>query len=106
MVAARLSDRAAVPQELARRLRCQPESELRTALGEVKKICHLRLADLLGADPARMEPLRGWGSERQQDAPRRGLGAVHPSPEVGSGLEGQSSHPNKASGELKQSHEQ
>ncbi|KAK7810487.1 hypothetical protein U0070_025135 [Myodes glareolus] len=59
VLAARLSDRAEVPQELARRLRCQPESELRTALGEVKKICHLRMADLLGADAARVEPLRG-----------------------------------------------
>nr|XP_048274576.1 putative 2-oxo-4-hydroxy-4-carboxy-5-ureidoimidazoline decarboxylase [Myodes glareolus] len=59
VLAARLSDRAEVPQELARRLRCQPESELRTALGEVKKICHLRLADLLGADAAKVEPLRG-----------------------------------------------
>ncbi|XP_041534136.1 putative 2-oxo-4-hydroxy-4-carboxy-5-ureidoimidazoline decarboxylase isoform X2 [Microtus oregoni] len=77
VLAARLSDRAAVPRELARRLHCQPESELRTALGEVKKICHLRLADLLGAGPASVEPLRGWGSERQQDAPQRG----HPSPE-------------------------
>ncbi|XP_057619409.1 putative 2-oxo-4-hydroxy-4-carboxy-5-ureidoimidazoline decarboxylase [Chionomys nivalis] len=78
VLAARLSDRAAVPGELARRLHCQPESELRTALGEVKKICHLRLADLLGAGPASVEPLRGWGSERQQDAPQRGLGAAHP----------------------------
>ncbi|CAO2630777.1 2-oxo-4-hydroxy-4-carboxy-5-ureidoimidazoline decarboxylase [Lemmus lemmus] len=106
VLAARLSDRAAVPRELARRLHCQPESELRTALGEVKKICHLRLADLLVADPARVEPLPGWGSERQQDAPRKGLGAAHPSPEVGSGLKGQSSHPHKGSGELKQSYEQ
>ncbi|XP_042123869.1 putative 2-oxo-4-hydroxy-4-carboxy-5-ureidoimidazoline decarboxylase [Peromyscus maniculatus bairdii] len=59
VLAARLSDRAAVPRELARRLHCQPESELRTALGEVKKIGHLRLADLLGADPAGMESPRG-----------------------------------------------
>lgn len=49
VLAARLSDRATVPRELARRLQCQPESELRTALGEVKKISHLRLTDLLGA---------------------------------------------------------
>lgn len=47
VLAARLSDRSSVPRELARRLHCQPESELRTALGEVKKICHLRLTDLL-----------------------------------------------------------
>ncbi|EGV93368.1 2-oxo-4-hydroxy-4-carboxy-5-ureidoimidazoline decarboxylase [Cricetulus griseus] len=65
VLAARLSDRDAVPRELARRLHCQPESELRTALGEVKKIGHLRLADLLGADPARVEPPRSWRSERQ-----------------------------------------
>ncbi|XP_032735853.1 putative 2-oxo-4-hydroxy-4-carboxy-5-ureidoimidazoline decarboxylase [Lontra canadensis] len=50
VLAARLSDRAAVPRELARRLHCQPAQELRTALGEVKKIGHLRLADLLGAE--------------------------------------------------------
>lgn len=54
VLAARLSDRAAVPRELERRLLCQPESELRTALGEVKKIGHLRLVDLLCADPARL----------------------------------------------------
>lgn len=52
VLAARLSDRAAVPRELARRLQCAPEQELRTALGEVKKIGRLRLADLLGCDPA------------------------------------------------------
>lgn len=54
VLAARLSDRAAVPRELARRLRCPPAQELRTALGEVKKIGRLRLADLLGADPAKL----------------------------------------------------
>ncbi|XP_053419944.1 putative 2-oxo-4-hydroxy-4-carboxy-5-ureidoimidazoline decarboxylase [Nycticebus coucang] len=54
VVAARLSDRAAVPRELACRLRCPPAEELRTALGEVKKIGRLRLADLFGADPARL----------------------------------------------------
>lgn len=52
VLAARRSDAAAVPGELARRLRCPPEQELRTALGEVKKICRLRLADLLGRDRA------------------------------------------------------
>ncbi|XP_045834041.1 putative 2-oxo-4-hydroxy-4-carboxy-5-ureidoimidazoline decarboxylase [Meles meles] len=50
VIAARLSDRAAVQRELARRLHCPPAQELRTALGEVKKIGHLRLADLLGAE--------------------------------------------------------
>ncbi|XP_069859161.1 putative 2-oxo-4-hydroxy-4-carboxy-5-ureidoimidazoline decarboxylase isoform X2 [Dipodomys merriami] len=54
VLAARLSDRAAVLRELARRLRCPPAHELRTALGEVKKIGHLRLADLLLSDPARL----------------------------------------------------
>lgn len=54
MLAARLSDREAVPRELARRLHCPPALELRTALGEVKKIGRLRLADLLGAGSARM----------------------------------------------------
>ncbi|XP_003797665.1 putative 2-oxo-4-hydroxy-4-carboxy-5-ureidoimidazoline decarboxylase [Otolemur garnettii] len=54
VLAARLSNRAAVPRELARRLRCPPAEELRTALGEVKKIGRLRLADLFGADPARL----------------------------------------------------
>ncbi|XP_053067665.1 putative 2-oxo-4-hydroxy-4-carboxy-5-ureidoimidazoline decarboxylase isoform X1 [Acinonyx jubatus] len=49
VLAARLSDRAAVPGELARRLQRPPAEELRTALGEVKKIGRLRLADLLGA---------------------------------------------------------
>lgn len=53
VLAARLSNRAAVPRELERRLHCQPAQELRTALGEVKKIGHLRLADLLGADSSR-----------------------------------------------------
>ncbi|KAM8803169.1 putative 2-oxo-4-hydroxy-4-carboxy-5-ureidoimidazoline decarboxylase isoform 1-T1 [Rhynchonycteris naso] len=52
VLAARLSDRDAVPRELARRLRCPPALELRTALGEVKKIGRLRLSDLLGVDPA------------------------------------------------------
>ncbi|XP_066115051.1 putative 2-oxo-4-hydroxy-4-carboxy-5-ureidoimidazoline decarboxylase isoform X2 [Saccopteryx bilineata] len=54
VLAARLSDRDAVPRELTRRLRCQPALELRTALGEVKKIGRLRLADLLGVDLARL----------------------------------------------------
>ncbi|KAF7461212.1 putative 2-oxo-4-hydroxy-4-carboxy-5-ureidoimidazoline decarboxylase [Marmota monax] len=54
VLAARLSDRAAVPRELERRLHCQPAQELRTALGEVKKIGHLRLVDLLGADSSRL----------------------------------------------------
>lgn len=60
-----------MPRELARRLHCQPESELCTALGEVKKISHLRLTDLLGAHSARVGSQRGWGSERQQDASGR-----------------------------------
>ncbi|XP_017912081.1 PREDICTED: putative 2-oxo-4-hydroxy-4-carboxy-5-ureidoimidazoline decarboxylase [Capra hircus] len=51
VLAVRLSDPGAAPRELARRLRCPPAQELRTALGEVKKICHLRLADLLGEQP-------------------------------------------------------
>lgn len=68
MLVARLSNRATVLRELDRRLHCQPESELSTALGEVKKISHLRLTDLLGAHSAMVEPQRGWGSERQQDA--------------------------------------
>lgn len=54
VLAARLSDRAAVPRELARRLRRPPALELRTALDEVKKICRLRLADLLGSNPAKL----------------------------------------------------
>ncbi|KAI5933519.1 putative 2-oxo-4-hydroxy-4-carboxy-5-ureidoimidazoline decarboxylase [Manis javanica] len=54
VLAARLQDRAAVPRELARRLHCPPAQELRTALGEVRKICRLRLADLFGVDPARL----------------------------------------------------
>ncbi|MBZ3886305.1 2-oxo-4-hydroxy-4-carboxy-5-ureidoimidazoline decarboxylase [Sciurus carolinensis] len=54
VLAARLSDRAAVPGELERRLHSQPAQELRTALGEVKKIGHLRLADLLDADSSRL----------------------------------------------------
>ncbi|KAK2112633.1 hypothetical protein P7K49_012380 [Saguinus oedipus] len=54
ILAARLSDRAAVQRELARRLLCLPAQELRTALGEVKKIGGLRLADLLCADPAKL----------------------------------------------------
>lgn len=49
VLAARLSDRAALPGELARRLRRPPAEELRAALAEVKKIGRLRLADLLGA---------------------------------------------------------
>lgn len=101
VLAARLSDRATVPRELARRLHCQPESELRTALGEVKKISHLRLTDLFGVHPARVEPARGWGSEGQQDASGRG----HAAPQAGKVLERQSIHPHKGSGELKQSHE-
>ncbi|KAJ8785634.1 hypothetical protein J1605_007231 [Eschrichtius robustus] len=52
MPAARLSDRAAVPRELARRLHCPPAQELSTALGEVKKIGRRRLADLLGSHAA------------------------------------------------------
>lgn len=54
VLAARLSDRSAVPRELERRLHCPPTEELRTALGEVKKIGRLRLADLLGRDPAKL----------------------------------------------------
>ncbi|XP_024611423.1 LOW QUALITY PROTEIN: putative 2-oxo-4-hydroxy-4-carboxy-5-ureidoimidazoline decarboxylase [Neophocaena asiaeorientalis asiaeorientalis] len=48
-LAARVSDRAAVPRERARRLHCPPAQELNTALGEVKKIGRRRLADLLGS---------------------------------------------------------
>ncbi|XP_057563912.1 putative 2-oxo-4-hydroxy-4-carboxy-5-ureidoimidazoline decarboxylase [Hippopotamus amphibius kiboko] len=51
VLAARLRDPEAVLRELARRLRCLPAQELRTALGEVKKIGRLRLADLLGGHP-------------------------------------------------------
>lgn len=54
VLAARLSDRAAVPRELARRLHCSPAQELITALDQVKKIARLRLADLLGVDPSRL----------------------------------------------------
>nr|KAF6375730.1 ureidoimidazoline (2-oxo-4-hydroxy-4-carboxy-5-) decarboxylase [Pipistrellus kuhlii] len=54
VLAARLRDRDAVLRELARRLHRPPAQELRTALGEVKKIGRLRLADLLGGDPARL----------------------------------------------------
>ncbi|CAK6443026.1 unnamed protein product [Pipistrellus nathusii] len=54
VLAARLCDRDAVLRELARRLQRPPAQELRTALGEVKKIGRLRLADLLGGDPARL----------------------------------------------------
>ncbi|EAX08423.1 ureidoimidazoline (2-oxo-4-hydroxy-4-carboxy-5-) decarboxylase [Homo sapiens] len=54
VLAARFSDRTAVPRELARRLLCPSAQELRTALGEVKKIGSLRLADLLRADPAKL----------------------------------------------------
>ncbi|KAB1267464.1 putative 2-oxo-4-hydroxy-4-carboxy-5-ureidoimidazoline decarboxylase [Camelus dromedarius] len=50
VLAARLSDREAVPRELARRLRCLRAQELSTAMDEVKKIGRLRLADLLGSD--------------------------------------------------------
>ncbi|XP_006894135.1 PREDICTED: putative 2-oxo-4-hydroxy-4-carboxy-5-ureidoimidazoline decarboxylase [Elephantulus edwardii] len=53
VLAARLRDRETVARELERRLHCSPEQELRTALGEVKTIGRLRLADLLGA-PARL----------------------------------------------------
>ncbi|XP_037022766.2 putative 2-oxo-4-hydroxy-4-carboxy-5-ureidoimidazoline decarboxylase [Artibeus jamaicensis] len=52
VLAARLSDRGAVFRELERRLHRPSALELRTALGEVKKICRLRLADLFGVDPA------------------------------------------------------
>ncbi|XP_028358870.1 putative 2-oxo-4-hydroxy-4-carboxy-5-ureidoimidazoline decarboxylase [Phyllostomus discolor] len=52
VLAARLSDRETVFRELERRLHCPSALELRTALGEVKKIGRLRLADLFGVDPA------------------------------------------------------
>ncbi|XP_039110415.1 putative 2-oxo-4-hydroxy-4-carboxy-5-ureidoimidazoline decarboxylase [Hyaena hyaena] len=53
VLAARRSGRAAVPAELARRLHRPRAEELRAALREVRTICRLRLADLLGAaDPA------------------------------------------------------
>ncbi|XP_008586568.1 PREDICTED: putative 2-oxo-4-hydroxy-4-carboxy-5-ureidoimidazoline decarboxylase [Galeopterus variegatus] len=43
-------------------LHCPPAQELRTALGDVQKICHLRLASLLGAGPARLSwPVAGYG---------------------------------------------
>ncbi|KAM9190035.1 putative 2-oxo-4-hydroxy-4-carboxy-5-ureidoimidazoline decarboxylase [Dugong dugon] len=54
VLAARLRDPAVVARELERRRRCPPAQELRTALGEVKTIGRLRLADLLGADCARL----------------------------------------------------
>ncbi|XP_004384198.1 putative 2-oxo-4-hydroxy-4-carboxy-5-ureidoimidazoline decarboxylase [Trichechus manatus latirostris] len=54
VLVARLRDPAVVARELERRLRCPPAQELRTALGEVKTIGRLRLADLLGADCARL----------------------------------------------------
>ncbi|XP_036914783.1 putative 2-oxo-4-hydroxy-4-carboxy-5-ureidoimidazoline decarboxylase [Sturnira hondurensis] len=52
VLAARLSDREVVFRELERRLHRPSTLELRTALGEVKKICRLRLADLFGVYPA------------------------------------------------------
>ncbi|XP_012392869.2 LOW QUALITY PROTEIN: putative 2-oxo-4-hydroxy-4-carboxy-5-ureidoimidazoline decarboxylase [Orcinus orca] len=51
-LAARLSNRAAVPRERARRLHCPPAQELNTPLGEVKKMGRRRLADLLGSQAA------------------------------------------------------
>lgn len=83
VVAALLSDRATVFRELARRLRCQPESELRTALDEVKKISHLRLTDLLDPHYAGVGPPQGCGLECQQDASGRG----YPAPQASSDLE-------------------
>ncbi|XP_068936694.1 putative 2-oxo-4-hydroxy-4-carboxy-5-ureidoimidazoline decarboxylase [Petaurus breviceps papuanus] len=47
VIAARLSDKATMIKELERRLRNQPAQELRAALDEVRKICHLRLEDIL-----------------------------------------------------------
>ncbi|XP_072467909.1 putative 2-oxo-4-hydroxy-4-carboxy-5-ureidoimidazoline decarboxylase [Notamacropus eugenii] len=47
VIAARLSDKATMMRELARRLRNQPSQELCAALDEVRKICHLRLEDIL-----------------------------------------------------------
>lgn len=83
VVAALLSDRATVFQELARRMHCQPESELRTALDEVKKIIHLRLIDLFDSHYFGVEPPQGRGSERRQDASERG----DPAPQASSDLE-------------------
>ncbi|XP_036600584.1 putative 2-oxo-4-hydroxy-4-carboxy-5-ureidoimidazoline decarboxylase isoform X1 [Trichosurus vulpecula] len=56
VIAARLSDKATMMRELERRLRNQPAQELRAALHEVRKICHLRLEDILRSpgDPAKL----------------------------------------------------
>ncbi|XP_038617940.1 putative 2-oxo-4-hydroxy-4-carboxy-5-ureidoimidazoline decarboxylase isoform X1 [Tachyglossus aculeatus] len=53
VMAARLSDKATVLRELARRARQPPKQELATAMDEVKKICHLRLEDIF-ADSAKL----------------------------------------------------
>lgn len=82
VLAALLSDRATVFRELARRLHCQPESELRTALDEVKKIIHLRLTDLLDTHYFGVEPPQGWGLECQQDASGRGSPASQASSDL------------------------
>lgn len=54
VLAARLSGRSDVTRLLEQRLQRPPADELRAALDEVKKIGRLRLADLLGRDPARL----------------------------------------------------
>ncbi|XP_044522046.1 putative 2-oxo-4-hydroxy-4-carboxy-5-ureidoimidazoline decarboxylase [Gracilinanus agilis] len=56
VIAARLSDKATILRELERRLDNQPAQELSTALDEVRKICHLRLEDILQSleDPAKL----------------------------------------------------
>ncbi|XP_046519651.1 putative 2-oxo-4-hydroxy-4-carboxy-5-ureidoimidazoline decarboxylase [Equus quagga] len=88
VLAARLSDRAAVPRELARRLHCPPAQELRTALAEVKKIGHLRLADLLGVDPAGPQRPREPGApDARRDARGPQPGAVRPGLEAVASLE-------------------
>ncbi|XP_067842104.1 2-oxo-4-hydroxy-4-carboxy-5-ureidoimidazoline decarboxylase-like [Heptranchias perlo] len=46
VICARMNDRDTIIQQLSSRIRNSPEQELQISIGEVKKICHLRLLDI------------------------------------------------------------
>ncbi|KAG7487296.1 hypothetical protein MATL_G00021720 [Megalops atlanticus] len=54
VICARTSDKAAILQQLQQRLRNLRSQELLHAVQEIKKICHLRLQDLLHRAPPKL----------------------------------------------------
>ncbi|XP_051882587.1 2-oxo-4-hydroxy-4-carboxy-5-ureidoimidazoline decarboxylase [Pristis pectinata] len=51
VICARMNDKDTIIKQLSSRIHNSPEHELNTSIAEVKKICHLRLLDILNRVP-------------------------------------------------------